>query len=171
MNSKYIKLILIFIFLFNLAACKNNDQPKQQITTEEAEKPAAEQKIETIVKNDYGNMNENWGIYDPLLNKPLIFETNETDYHYDRLAIKFDEELNVDLNFQTHLSGKFTYYYKNKEYILNLNTILIGYSYHGVDDYSYFFIEVDNNEIRYTLRGNAKLEIDQIWRFIPNESE
>ena len=169
------KKLLIFILLFSLVGCKNTNNINNNTTNnninnnENLEDDDKEETspMETIVKNDYGYMNETWGTYQPLLNEKLVFETKNHEYHYDLLAIRFDEEKNIDLDFQAHLSGKFTYYYNNKEYILNLNNVLIGYIFYGENVSAFFFIEVDDNEVRYTLRGNAKLEINQIWQFVP----
>ena len=168
------KKLLIFILLFSLVGCKNtnnsnnNNNSNINSNTQNNNKEES-QELETITLNEYGYMNEkNQGYYELIHDNKISFEV-DNDYLTNVLALEFDEKINV-VDYETaHLSGEFRYTYNNKNYIVKLNEINIGFFYMGNGGNDFFQIVVKDNQIRYWMysKGKATLIINKIWKFVP----
>lgn len=168
------KKLLILIMLFSLVGCKNtnnssnNNNSNINNNTQNNNKEES-QELETVTINEYGYMNEkNQGYYELIHDNKISFEVNN-DYLTNVVALQFDEKINV-VDYETaHLSGEFRYTYNNKNYIVKLNEINIGFFYMGNGGNDFFQIVVKDNQIRYWLysKGKATLTINKIWKFIP----
>lgn len=169
------KKLLIFILLFSLVGCKNtnnsnnNNNSNINSNTQNNNKEESPQELETITINEHGYMNEkNQGYYELIQDNKISFEVNN-DYLTNVVALQFDEKINV-VDYETaHLSGEFRYTYNNKNYIVKLNEINIGFFYMGNGGNDFFQIVVKDNQIRYWLysKGKATLTINKIWKFVP----
>lgn len=168
------KKLLIFILLFSLVGCKNtnnsnnNNNSNINSNTQNNNKEES-QELETITINEYGYMNEkNQGYYELIHDNKISFEVNN-DYLTNVAALQFDEKINVADYETAHLSGEFRYTYNNKNYIVKLNEINIGFFYMGNGGNDFFQIVVKDNQIRYWLysKGKATLTINKMWKFVP----
>lgn len=159
------KKLLIIALILSLTGCKSENKgnytPKEE--TSEIEQI---QEPKTIIKNEYGYMDSNFGTYDLIYNGELKFEV-DNDYLIDMFAIKFEEPLFADSEIGTaHIAGEFRY----DNYIVKLNTIEADFFYMADSGKDFFQIDVEGNQIRYWLysKGKAELVINKIWRFVPN---
>lgn len=164
------KLLLIFVLLFGLTGCNNNDTKKDTINdTINDTKEQEEKEPETITLNEYGSMNQNHrGYYNLIFEGEKTFTVND-DYLIDMFALEFDEDINIDTEETAHLSGEFRYTYGGKNYVTKLNEINIGFFHMGEGGKDFFQIDVKGNQIRYWLYStdNATLIIRKIWSFTP----
>ena len=163
------KKIIALLMLFALTGCNTNNNEKTALPTTSNEIVNVEQEKETITLNEYGFMNENnVGYYELIYNDEISFEVNN-DYLTNEFALEFDREL-ILVDYETcHLSGEFRYSYDNKDYVVKLNEINIGFFYMGVGGENFFQIDVKRKQIRYWLysKGNATLVINKVWRYVP----
>lgn len=162
------KKLLIFGLILCLTGCKSENEgnytPKQEtVENEQIYEP------KTIVKNEYGQMNEK-GYYDLIYDNKISFEVND-DYLTNEYALSFDYPLEVVDYEGCHLSGEFKYTYNGDNYVVKLNQVNIGFFYMGESGNDFFQIVVKDNQIRYWLysKGKAELVINKIWRFVPTE--
>jgi hypothetical protein len=162
------KKLLIIALILSLTGCKSendgNYTPKEEMSKiEQIYKP------KTIIKNEYGQMNER-GTYELIYNDEISFQVND-DYLVDRFALEFGFPLQLVHYENCHLTGEFRYSYGGDNYVVKLNEIDIGFFYMADSGKDFFQIDVEGNQIRYWLysKGKAELVINKIWRFVPNE--
>lgn len=164
------KILLIIALILSLTGCKSENKGNY---TPKEETSGIEQIYEpkTIIDNEYGQMNSNFGTYELIYNGELKFQV-DNDYLIDMFAIKFEEELFANSEIGTaHIEGEFRYEYQGNNYITKLNTIEANFFYMADSGKDFFQIDVEGNQIRYWLysKGKAELVINKIWRFVPNE--
>lgn len=161
------KKLLIIALILGLTGCKSenkgNYNPKEEMSEiEQIYEP------KTIIKNEYGQMNEQ-GTYELIYDDEISFQVND-DYLIDRFALEFEFPLQLVHYENCHLSGEFRYSYGGDNYVVKLNEIDIGIFYMADSGKDFFQIDVEDNQIRYWLysKGKAELVINKIWRFVPN---
>lgn len=160
------KKLLIIALILSLTGCKSENKgnytPKEE--TSEIEQI---QEPKTIIENEYGYMDSEFGTYELIYNGEMKFEV-DNDYLIDMFAIKFEEPLYANSEIGTaHIEGEFRY----DNCVVKLNTIEANFFYMGESGKDWFQISVKHNEIKYWLysKSKAELVINKIWRFVPNE--
>ena len=160
------KKLLIIALILSLTGCKSENK-RNYTPKEETSEIEQIQEPKTIIKNEYGQMDSNFGTYELIYNGELKFEV-DNDYLIDMFAIKFEEPLFANSEIGTaHIEGEFRY----DNCIVKLNTIEANFFYMADSGKDFFQIDVEGNQIRYWLysKGKAELVINKIWRFVPNE--
>ena len=167
---RVMKKLLIIALILCLTGCKSENKgnytPKEETSEiEQIYEP------ETIIENEYGQMDSEFGTYELIYNGELKFEV-DNDYLIDMFAIKFEEPLYANSEIGTaHIEGEFRYSYGGDNHIVKLNTIEANFFYMADSGKDFFQIDVEGNQIRYWLysKGKAELVINKIWRFVPME--
>lgn len=160
------KKLLIIALILSLTGCKSENKGNYT-PKEETSKIEQIYEPKTIIENEYGQMDSNFGTYELIYNGELRFEV-DNDYLIDMFAIKFEEPLFANSEIGTaHIEGEFRY----DNHIVKLNTIEANFFYMADSGKDFFQIDVEGNQIRYWLysKGKAELVINKIWRFVPME--
>ena len=162
------KKLLIIALILSLTGCKSENKGNYT-PKEETSKIEQIYEPETIIKNEYGQMNEQ-GTYELIYDDEISFQVND-DYLIDRFALEFGFPLQLVRYENCHLTGEFRYSYGGDNYVVKLNEIDIGIFYMADSGKDFFQIDVEGNQIRYWLysKGKAELVINKIWRFVPME--